>query len=172
MKPLLKVALVAGGYAAAFLIASAVVAIRVASTSGPDAQASRGMYAFGAAVLFVAVFGGTALVPTAAALLFLRPYRPFWTGLLALGVAAAGTGLAAVILFAVGRHTVPSPLATWAAFAVLRILVAPVLALTFLVCAIFSPHRSPRLALLAATVTEGAVSAYGGAVWFVPLFFR
>ena len=91
---------------------------------------------------------------------------------MALGVAAAGTGLAAVILFAVGRHTVPSPLATWAAFAVLRILVAPVLALTFLVCAIFSPHRSPRLALLAATVTEGAVSAYGGAVWFVPLFFR
>ena len=78
---------------------------------------------------------------------------------------------AAVILFAVGRHAAPSPLATWAAFAVLRILVAPVLALTFLVCAIFSPHRSPRLALIAATVMEVAVTACGGAVWFVPLFF-
>ncbi len=171
MRPLLKVALVAGGYAAAFLIASAVVAIRVASTSGPDAQASSGMYAFGDAVLFVAVFGVAALVPTAAALFFLRPYRPFWTGLSALGVVVAVTGIAAVILFAVGRHAAPSPLATWAAFAVLRILVAPVLALTFLVCAIFSPHRSPRLALLAATVMEVAVTACGGAVWFVPLFF-
>ena len=83
----------------------------------------------------------------------------------------AVTGIAAVILFAVGRHAAPSPLATWAAFAVLRILLAPVLALTFLVCAIFSPHRSPRLAFIAATVMEVAVTAYGGAVWFVPLFF-
>lgn len=124
------------------------------------------MYAFGDAVLFVAVFGVAALVPTAAAFFFLRPYRPFWTGLSALGVAVAVTGIAAVILFAVGRHAAPSPLATWAAFAVLRILVAPVLALT-----IFAPHRSARPALLAATVTEAAVSAYGGAVWFVPLFF-
>jgi hypothetical protein len=55
---------------------------------------------------------------------------------------------------------------------VLRILVAPLLALTFLVCTIFSPCRSPRVALLAATVMEGVVSAYGGAVWFVPLFFH
>lgn len=130
------------------------------------------MYAFGDAVLFVAVFGVAALVPTAAALFFLRPYRLFWSGLSALGVTAAVTGIAAVILFAVGRHAAPSPLATWAAFAVLGILVAPVLALTFLVCAIFAPHRSARLALLAATVMEGAVSAYGGFVWFVPLFFH
>ena len=65
----------------------------------------------------------------------------------------------------------PLPLATWAAFSVLRILVAPLLALIFLVCAIFSPYRSARLAFLAATVMEGAVSTYGGLVWFVPLFF-
>jgi len=37
MKPFLKVAVVAGGYIAAFLMASAAVAIRVANTSGPDA---------------------------------------------------------------------------------------------------------------------------------------
>jgi hypothetical protein len=54
---------------------------------------------------------------------------------------------------------------------VLRILVAPLLALTLLACTIFSPYRFPRVALLAAAVTEGAVSAYGGAIWFVPLFF-
>ena len=50
MKPSLKVAVVAGGYIVAFLMASAVVAIRVANTSGPDAQASSGMYTFGDAL--------------------------------------------------------------------------------------------------------------------------
>jgi hypothetical protein len=171
LKPFLKVAVVAGGYIAAFLVASAVVAIRVASTSGPDAQASSGMYAFGDAILFVAVFGVVALAPTGAALFFLRPYRRFWTVLAALGLAVAVTGVTAVILFAVGRQATASPLATWAGLSVLRILVAPLLALTFLVCTMFSPHRFPRFAFLGATVMEAAVSAYGGVVWFVPLFF-
>jgi len=172
MKPFLKVAVVAGGYVAAFLIATAVVAIRIASTSGPDAQASSGMYAAGDAFLFAAVFGVCALGPTGAALFFLRPYRRFWSALSVLGLAVAVTGVTAAILFAAGRYATASPLATWAAFSVLRILVAPLLALTFLVCTIFSPYRSPRVALFAAAVTEGAVSAYGGAVWFVPLLFR
>jgi len=170
MKPFLKVAVVGGGYTAAFLIASAAVAIRVAMTSGPVAQASSGMYAFGDAFLFVAVFGVSALVPTGAALFFLRPYRHFWTVLSASGVAVAVTGVTAAILFVVGRHAPPSPLATWAGFSVLRILAAPLLALTFLVCTILSPHRFPRFAFLAATMMEAAVSAYGGFVWFVPLF--
>jgi len=172
MKPFLKVAVVAGGYVAAFLIASAVVAIRIANTTGPDAQAASGMYAAGDALLFAAVFGVCALVPTGAALFFLRPYRRFWTALSALGLAVAVTGVTAAILFAVGRHATASPLATLAAFSVLRILVAPLLALTFLVCTIFSPYRSPPVALLAATVMEGVASAYGGAVWFVPLLLH
>ena len=170
-KPFLKVGVVAAGYIAAFLVASAAVAIRFANTSGPDAQAASGMYAFGDVVLFVAVFGVAALVPTGAALFFLRPYRPFWTVISAFGLSIAVTGLAAVAAFAIGRHAAPSPLATWAAFSVLRILVAPLLALTFLVCAVFSPYRFPRLALLAGTVMEAAVGAYGGLIWFVPLFF-
>jgi hypothetical protein len=172
MKPFLKGAVVAGGYIAAFLMASATVAIRIASTSGPDAQASSGMYAFGDAMLFVAVFGVSALVPTGAALFFLRPYPRFWTVFSALGLAVAVTGITAAILFAVGRHATSSPLATWAGLSVLRILVAPLLALTFLVCTLFSPHRSSRFAFLAATVMEAAASAYGGAVWFVPLYFH
>jgi len=129
------------------------------------------MYAAGDALLFAAVFGVCALVPTGAALFFLRPYRRFWTVLSALDLAVAVTGVTAAILFAVGRHATALPLATWAGFSVLRILIAPLLALTFLVCTIFSPYRSPRVTLLAATVMEWAVSAYGGAVWFVPLFF-
>lgn len=41
----------------------------------------------------------------------------------------------------------------------------------FLVCALFSPDRFPRVALLTATVMEVAVSAYGGSVWLVPMIF-
>jgi hypothetical protein len=171
MKPFLKVGVVAVGYIAAFLVASAAVGIRLASTRGPDAQASSSMYAFGDALLFAAVFGVAALVPTGAALFFLKPYRHFWTVLSALGIGVAITGLTAAALFAIGRHAAPSPLATWAGLSVVRILVAPLLALTFLVCTVLSPYRFSRWAFLAATVTEAAVSVYGGFVWFVPLFF-
>jgi hypothetical protein len=69
---------ISGGYIAAFLMTSAAVAIRIASTNGPDALASSGMYAFGGTLLFVGVFGVCALAPTGAALFFLRPYRYFW----------------------------------------------------------------------------------------------
>jgi hypothetical protein len=172
MRPIAKVALVAGGYIAAFLLAAAAVAIHLAFTSGPSTQASSGMYAFGDALLFVAVFGVSALVPTGAALFFLRPYRHFWTVLSALGLAVAVTGVTAAILFGLGRHATPSPRVTWAELSVLGILVAPPFALTFLVFTIFSPYRFPRFAFLAATVMEAAVSAYGGLVWFVPLVFH
>jgi len=170
MRPLLKFGIVAAGYIAAFLIASAVVAIRLANTNGPDAQAESGMYAFGDLMLFVAVFGIAALVPTGAALVFLRPYRRFWAVLSALGLVVAITGLAAVALFAIGRHALaPSPLATWAGLSVLRILVAPLLALASLVCTLLAPYRVPRLALLATAILEVVVSAYGCVVWFLPL---
>jgi hypothetical protein len=170
MTPGLRTGFVAAGYVGAFLIASAAVAIRVASTSGPDAQASSGMYAFGDAYVFVAVFGLLALVPTGAALYFLRPYRRVWVVLSALSLCVAITGVAAAALFALGRHAAaPSALATWASLSVLRILLAPVLAPAFLVVALFSPHRFPRFALLAATAMELAVVAFAVLVWFVPL---
>ena len=171
MNASLKVGAVVGGYVAAFLVASAAVSIRLANTSGPDAQASSGMYAAGDALLFAAVFGVAALVPTGAALFFLRPYRRFWTVLSTFSLGVAVTGLAAVALFAIGRYAALSP-TIWAALSVLRILVAPLLALTCLVCTVLSPYRVPRLALLAATAIEVAVSAYGGFVWFFPLLLH
>ena len=170
MRPALRGGLVAAGYMGAFLVTALVVAIRVATTSGPGAQASSGMYAFGDLALFVAVFGFLALVPTAAALYFLRPYRRFWVVLSTLALVGALTGVAAVLLYALGRHAAEhSPLVTWTALSVLRILLAPVLAPAFLVFALLSAHRSPRVALLGAALLEMAVGAYAGFVWFLPL---
>ena len=166
MKPILKVGVVAAGYIASFLVATVAVAIRVANTSGPDAQAASGMYAFGDSALFVAVFGLAALVPTAGALWLLRPYRRFWAVLSGLALLVAITGVAAAILFVTGRHAVgPSTLATLASFSVLRILVSPLLALVFLVSGWLAPHRTPRLGFLAAAAMEVGVSACGGVIW-------
>jgi len=173
MKTLAKISVVVAGYVAAIILALAAVAIRVARTSGPEAQAASGMYAFGDSVLFVAVLGIAALVPTGAALFFLRPYRAFWYVISGLGLIVAVTSVVAAALFAFGRHVAgPSTLATWAALSVLRILIAPILALSFLVSAVLSPYRVSRLAFLAATVMEAAVTAYAIVVWFVPLLFN
>ena len=170
MRPARRILFVVAGYVGAFLAASAAVAIRVANTSGPDAQASSGMYAFGDSYLFIAVFGLLAIVPTGGALYFLRPYRRVWILLSALALCLAITGVAAAALFALGRHAAaPSALAAWADFSVLRILLAPILAPAFLVVALFSPYRRPRFALLTATLMELAVVAFAGFVWFVPL---
>jgi hypothetical protein len=177
MTPFLRFGIVAAGYVAAFLVASAAVAVRLATTSGPEASASSGMRAFGDSVLFVAVFGVLALVPTALALRFLRNCRPFWVGFAAAALAVAVTGVAAAVLYAVGRNaTPPSPLATAAMFSVFRILVAPLvaplLALGFFVGMVLSSFRLPRLALLAATLMEAGVTVYMGLTWFLPLLLQ
>jgi hypothetical protein len=171
MKPILKVGLIIGGYIAAFLIASVTIAIWIAMTSGPEARAASGMYAFGDALLFIAVFGVSALVPTGGALFFLRPYRRFWTVLSVMAVLFAITGSIAVGLFAIGREPTSS-VAVWAVFSVPRILAAPLFALAFLICAVISPSRSHRSILLLATIFEAAVSGYGAFVWFTTRFFQ
>jgi hypothetical protein len=171
MRPLLKVGVVLAGYVGAFLLASAVVAVRVALTSGPDAQASSGMYAFGDAALGVAVFFMVGLIPTGLALFFLRPVRRFWT-LLATGcLVVAGTGAVALALYVAGRGALPpSALGAAAALTLLRLLPAPLFALVFLVGGLISPYPAPRWTLWAAAGVEIVVSAYIGIVWFLPVF--
>jgi len=83
----------------------------------------------------------------------------------------AATGLAAAILFSVGRRAAPSLLATLAGLSVLRLLLAPLLAPSIAVCAAFAPERLPRLTLLAAAVLEALVCLYIGVVWFIPALF-
>ena len=65
-----KAGIVIAGYFAAFVIASAAVALRIATTNPAEAAAASGMYAFGDLMLFAGVFGIVALLPTGAALFF------------------------------------------------------------------------------------------------------
>ena len=53
MRPFAKVGLVGAGYIGAFALASAVLTVYVAATSGPDRQGYDGMFAFGDSLLFL-----------------------------------------------------------------------------------------------------------------------
>ena len=160
MRASVKVGLVAGGYVAAFVVAFAVVAVYVVMTDGHDRQASSGMYSFSDSLLFLAVFGVAAVPSTGAALFFLRPYPRVWHALSVGALASAAIGLAAIAAYLVDQSAGPGSPAPWSSIvAVLRILVAPLLALFFFVAVLFAPNRSGRITLFLVTVTEAAVFA-------------
>lgn len=163
MRPLAKVGLVGAGYVGAFALAALVVTAWVLISSGPDRDG--GMAAFGDALLFLAVFSVAATAPTGAALYFLRPHRAFWLALSACAVVLASTAIAALLAYTAPHASDPaSALSAWSAASVLRILVAPSLALAFLLSGVFAPGRGPRLVLLGAAAVETAVFASAVAV--------
>jgi hypothetical protein len=161
-----KAGFVAAGYLGAFLIASVAVAVQVAWTSGPDLQMYSGMYAFGDSLLFLAVFGVFALMPTGAALFFLRSHLSFWRALSALALAIATTGMAALFIYVGARDPHASAgLQYWSTYAILRILISPLLAAAFLLALLLAPTRRLRAALLLTTLAETAVSVSVAAMW-------
>lgn len=169
MRATAKVGLVAIGFVAAVLAAFAVVAINVAATSGPAGQASSGMYAFGDALLFLAVFGVAAVPPVGAALFFLRPHRRVWLVLSVAALAIAATGPGAFIChLAAQTADAGSTLHSVGAFAMLRILVAPLFALGFLLAGVFAPSRALRAVFVGATLIEAAVFVCVAFTWVFP----
>jgi hypothetical protein len=155
LRPIAKVGLVAAAYVVAFAIAALVLAVYVAATSGPDRQASSGMFAFGDSLVFLAVLGVAAVPATGAALFFLRSRPVFWRVLSTGALVVASTAVAAVVLAAASSSAgVDSRLKWWDVIVPLRILVAPLLALFFLLSGLFAPSRSARFGLLSAAVIE------------------
>jgi hypothetical protein len=151
------VGVVALGYVAAVAIAWLVMDLYVAATSGSDRRTYQGMFAFGDSLLFLAVFGLAALPATAVALFFLRRQRGFWVTLSVASLAIGCTSLAAVVVY-LGSMGADSGdlLRSWSAFAVLRIFLAPLFTVLFLLSALFAPSRWARMSLLAATTIEAA----------------
>ena len=165
----LKVGLVAGGYVGAFVVASLVVMLYVALTSGPDRQGAQGMYAFGDSMLFLAVFVMAGLPSTGAALFFLRPSRAFWRALSIVAIVVAVTGIAALVGYlAVQNAGLAADLPWWFGLSPIRILVAPLFALVFLLAALFAPNRFSRIALLAAVLVESGIFVWVVLIWLRP----
>jgi hypothetical protein len=162
-----KIGLIAAGYIGAFLFAFVIAGLYVASTSGPDRQLYTGMYAFGDSLLFLGVFGLAAVPATGAAFFSLRPYRSFWRALSVAALATATTSAAALVVYLAGQRTAALPIIhTWSPLAVLRILVAPLFALAFILSGVFAPSRSCRIALFAAALIEAVIFVYVAVVWF------
>jgi hypothetical protein len=158
MRALVKVGLVGTGYIGAVAVAWAVVAVHIATTQGPDRRDYAAMFDFGDTLLFLGVFGLAAVLPTGAALFFLRPYRWFWRALSIAALVIAASAAAAFVVMLVWRGAGARSVASAAAaVASLRILIAPLFALAFAVSTVFAPSRNPRLALLAATAIEAMV---------------
>ena len=159
MRTLAKVGLVAAGYIGAFALASAVVAVHIAATSGADRQQYGAMFSFGDDLLFVAVFGLAAVIPFGIALVFLRPYPSFWRVLSLTALFFAATAVAMFFSYVAPQPSEPQSAArAWLAVAgLLRTVLSPFFGLACLVAAVIAPSRSPRLRLLVAAALEGSV---------------
>ena len=126
------------------------------------------MYAFGDSMLFVGVFGIASIPATGAALYFLRSVPRFWRPISLVGLTIAGTALAAAALYLVGRGAAPgSTLHMWAAFAVLRVLMAPLFGLGFFLGGLFAPVRRDRITLFAGMLMEGVAFGLVALAWLI-----
>jgi len=168
-KPEARVGLIIAGYAAAILVALLVVRIYMGLTSGPARDASAGMFAFGDMLAFLAAFGLAAVPATVGALFLLRSRPGFWMPLAIVALLLAATSVAALFIHL--GETFPGPGApqrAWPAYATLRLLLAPLCALAFLLAGILAPVRRARLALLAAAALEIAVLTAVALTWARP----
>jgi hypothetical protein len=172
MKGPAKVGVVLGGYAVAALLAFTMVYL--SSALRPDRDTSSGMAAFGDAIFFFGLFTVASVPATSAALYFLKPYPVFWRFLSFASVAMSLSGAAAAVCFFASQRALQgSALAMWGAFAVLRILSAPLFALALFAACAFAPDRSTRRTLLIASLIESA--AFGSVVviaWLPALLNR
>ena len=168
VRPVAKAGIVVAGYVAAVAVASLVLRVYIAATSGADRQTYGGMYAFGDSLLFLGVAGVAAIPATGAALFFLRSHRGFWRILSIGGIATAATAILASVLFLAMRSAAShGPLQSWAMLTPLRILVAPILALFFLLAGLFAPTRSARICLASAAAMEVVAFVSVAGTWWV-----
>ena len=151
MGPALKALLVAVGYAAA--AAAGMAAARLQNMRGSGH--SDGMVAFSETLVFVFVFGLASLLPTGAALYWLRAHAGFWIVISRLALSVAVTAVAAVLLVML------APEMSWAAIGLLRLFLTPLLAAGFVLSAVLAPDRSSRALLSIAAALESAGALYG-----------
>src|SRR5262245_24803647 len=163
MRPIAKVGLAVGLYIVAFVVAWVVVDLYVAATKGADRHNYGVMFAFGDSLLFVAVFAVAAVPAAGATLFFLRSRPAFWLALSVGSLLVAGTSLVAVLTYLAPRVFDPRSFISEAA--PLRILVAPLFAVFFLLSGVIAPDRSSRISLILATFIEVSVFACVALMW-------
>lgn len=139
------------GFGLALAAAWVAVEVRQRLTSGPDAQASAGMYAFGDFLLGCAVFCVVGIVPLAAALYWLRPVAVFWRSFSYASVVVALTGP-----LLLGVIWLSPPGSGLAMLGPLRVLAMPVCGALWFTSGTFAPEKMTRRLLWGAAALEFA----------------
>lgn len=160
-----RIALALAGYAAAFTAAVLALFAYEHFTSGPDRDASSGMYAFADALFFLAVLAAGSVAPTGLLLHALRRFRAPWRVFATLAMAVAPTGWLAA--WDIARASTDA--GDGSMLAIPRVFVAPLLVGLFVLLASFSPDSGCRRWLLIAAGIECATSLYVFVHWFVPV---
>jgi hypothetical protein len=139
-------------------------------TRVPDRETYGAMFACGDILLFLAVFGVASVPATAVSLLFLKTRTAFWRVLAVASLAVAATAIAGLVGHVVpGGFNSSSFLRIWSSFGTLRILVAPLFAIFFLLAGLIAPIRPARICLLVASLVEAAVFVWVVVTWLPAL---
>jgi len=165
-KPVAKMGVIAAGYCIAVVIAMLVVRVYIGATSSVDRQGAGGMSAFGDSLVFLAALGVAAIPATGAALFVLRSRPAFWRALSVGALIVACTALLALVLSVESARIAGTRLQVWGMAAPLRILIAPLLALFFLLSGLFAPTRSARLRLIGAAAIERIAFVAVALLWW------
>ena len=150
----MKLGVVLGGYALAFLVSFAAVAVYDRRFTPADNQQMGGMIAGGEMIYGAGLFVLVALVPTGLALWFVRRHRPSWSVLTLGCLAFAITGLAAVFSTLASRGTPAPQLVLLDLFGLVQMLGSPLWIAAFGLFALLAPARDLRIRMLAAVAIE------------------
>lgn len=160
----IKIGIVILGYILAFVSALAAVFLQMLFTDATQGQASSGMAAFGDAILFLLVFGTLALVPTALAFFFLRPFTTFWNWFAAacviFSLATPAVAIANTLMNAIGGYGDSVFGLALSLFGILGVFAAPVFLVGFLVLALMTPTSRARGGLLLSAGLQASAGLY------------
>ncbi len=153
MNKFIKIGIVVVGYVLAVACAVSYFFLFPYRPNDPS-----GMAAFGEFVLFLGIVGALALIPTALALYWLRPFKRFWFVLALLCLLFALTGpfitIASRALDTNGTLNSNPALVMVSFLGVLHMLGTPLLFIGFLIAAALAPSGRPRVLMLSSAGVE------------------
>lgn len=164
-----KIGLVFGGYLLAMLVSSLAVWAYEVRVAALPYDTSGGMYAGGSMLTGLGVFLAAALVPTLAALWFLRARPMIWQGIALACFLFAAAGLAVVLLPLFARWEPANLFGVFLALLWLgQLLGVPLWLAAFALFAFLAPTHSARRLLLAAVGLELAIGVCAAIHWLLP----
>lgn len=162
---IIRVVIVALGYAGASLAAFAALYVFAMLTAGPDRDASSGMYALSDSAVFLFTFFILSAVPTFLLLHLLKPFPNFWTVLAIACLAVSLTGL-------LGALHVALRIGLWGNIALPRLFLSPFILPLLLLAALVTPFSTAKRTIAIAAVFEFTAIGISVIFWLLPVLAK